>query len=147
MYRSFLSRDIFSELDRLQRIATQAFDTSPSIRGLLNNRFPAINIGTSPQAVEVYCFAPGIDPGKLEIKLEKGVLSISGERKDDILPDAEAEKATIHIGERFAGQFHRVVTLPDDVDSGSVTASYRDGVVHIKAPRREAAQPRRITIQ
>ena len=146
MYRSLFSRDIFSELDRLQRFANQAFEISPSIRGVLNNRFPAINVGTSPQEVEIQCFAPGIDPAKLEVKLEKGVLSIVGERKDDIRSDAGA-RANIHIGERFAGRFHRVVTLPDDVDGNSVTATYRDGVVRIKASRREAAQPRRITIQ
>ena len=146
MYTSFLSRDIFSELDRLQRIATQAFDISPSIRGLLNNRFPAINVGTSPQAVEVYCFAPGVDPDKLEIKLEKGVLSISGERNDEVV-EAESGKANVHIGERLTGKFHRVVTLPDDVDGNSVAASYRDGVVRIKAPRRAVEQPRRIAIQ
>jgi len=146
MYRSLFSREIFSELDRLQRYANQAFDISPSIRGLLNNRFPAINVGTSPQAVEVQCFVPGIDPDKLDVKLEKGVLSIVGERNDEARRDASA-KANIHIGERFNGRFHRVVTLPDDIDGNRVTATYRDGVLRINAPRREAAQPRRITIQ
>jgi HSP20 family protein len=63
-----------------------------------------------------------------------------------ITGDAGA-KANVHIGERFYGRFHRVVTLPDDIDGNNVTASYRDGVLRIKAPRREAAQPRRITIQ
>ena len=146
MYRGLLSRDIFAELDRLQRFANQAFDISPSIRGLLNNRYPAINVSTSPQAVDVYCFVPGIDPAALEVKLEKGVLSIAGERKDDTAHN-EREKTNVHINERFAGRFHRVVTLPDDIDANAVAANYRDGVLHIKAPRREAAQPRRITIQ
>jgi len=158
MYRSLFSNDLFSELDHLQRIAARAFDTphglSPSIRGLFNNRFPAINIGTSPQAVEIYCFAPGIDPANVDIKLENSVLSISGERKEDRAADHSKEsskksgdKPNLHIAERFEGRFHRVVTLPDDVDDNAITATYRDGVLRIKAPRREAAQPRRITIQ
>jgi len=145
MYRSLFSNDLFSELDRLQRIAARAFDVSPNIRGALSNRFPAVNIGTSPQAVEIYCFAPGIDASKLDIKLENGVLSISGERKQEAA-DKNA-KANLHIGERFEGRFHRVVTLPDDVDSNAITAAYKDGVLRIKAPRHEAPQPRRITIQ
>jgi len=144
MYRSLFSNDLFSELDRLQRIAARTFDTSPSIRGAFNNRFPAINIGTSPQAVEIYCFAPGIDASKLDIKVEKGVLSISGERKEASDSNARINQ---HIGERFEGRFHRVVSLPDDVDSNAITARYNDGVLRIKAPRQEAAQPRRITIQ
>ncbi|HEX2583820.1 MAG TPA: Hsp20/alpha crystallin family protein [Steroidobacteraceae bacterium] len=144
MYRNLFSNDLFSELDRLQRIAARAFDASPSIRGTFNNRFPAINIGTSPQAVEIYAFAPGIDASKLDIKVENSVLSISGERKES--SDKEA-KTNLHIGERFEGRFHRVVSLPDDVDSNAITATYRDGVLRIKAPRQEAAQPRRITIQ
>lgn len=146
MYRGLLSRDLFAELDRLQRFANQTFDISPSIRGLLNQRYPAINVGTSPQAVDVYCFAPGIDPDQLDIKLEKGVLSVSGERKDDTA-HGEGDNVNVHISERFAGRFHRVVTLPDDIDVNAVTANYRDGVLHVRAPRREAAQPRRITIQ
>jgi len=145
MYRSLFSNDLFSELDRLQRIAARAFDMSPSIRGVFNNRFPAINIGTSPQAVEIYCFVPGIDASKLDIKLENGVLSISGERKQE--PADKNAKTNLHIGERFEGRFHRVVTLPDDIDSNAVTATYKDGVLRIKAPRHEAPQPRRITIQ
>jgi len=147
MYRSLFSNDLFSELDRLQRIAARAFDMSPSIRGVFNNRFPAINIGTSPQAVEVYCFAPGVDPAKVDIKIENGVLSISGERKDERATNNGVEKSNLHINERFEGRFHRVVTLPEDVDNNAITATYKDGILHIKAPRREAAQPRRITIQ
>ncbi len=145
MYRNLLSHDIFEQLDRLQRFAQQSFDISPSIRGFINYRFPAINVGTSPQMVEVSCFVPGIDADKLEIKLEKGVLSIEGERKDTIID--KGAKTNIHIGERFAGHFYRVVTLPDDIDNNAVTAQYRNGILTIKAPRREAEQPRRITIQ
>jgi len=73
------------------------------------------------------------------------VLTIAGERKVDL--PAKEDKATIHIDERFAGRFRRVVTLPDDVDANAVHARYQDGVLHISIPRREAAQARRIKIQ
>ncbi|MFN3595282.1 MAG: Hsp20/alpha crystallin family protein, partial [Thiobacillaceae bacterium] len=46
-----------------------------------------------------------------------------------------------------AGRFRRVVSLPDDIDPNAVSATYRDGVLHVSVARREAAQPRRITIQ
>lgn len=144
MYRSLFPRDVFAEMDRLQREMQQAFDLSPTIRGVARNGFPAINVGGTPQAIEVYVFAPGVDPATLEVQLERGLLTISGERKSP-LADADA-KATAHINERFDGRFRRVVTLPDDADPDAVQAQLRDGVLHITVQRRASAQPRRITI-
>lgn len=146
MFRSQLfPRDVFAEFDRLQRDLQQAFDVSPSIRGFARGSYPAMNVGTTPQSVEVYCFAPGVDPAKVDVNIEKGVLTIAGERAETT-PSAEA-KVNVHIDERFAGKFRRVVSLPDDADPDAVTATYRDGVLHISVQRRKAAQPRRITIQ
>lgn len=144
MYRSLFPRDVFAEMDRLQREMQQAFDLSPTIRGVARNGFPAINVGGTPQAIEVYVFAPGVDPATLEVQLERGLLTISGERNSP-LADADA-KATAHINERFDGRFRRVVTLPDDADPDAVQAQLRDGVLHITVQRRASAQPRRITI-
>ncbi|MEF8734790.1 MAG: Hsp20/alpha crystallin family protein [Candidatus Accumulibacter meliphilus] len=142
LYRSLFPRDLFADLDRLQREIQQNFEISPSIRGLTRG-FPAMNVGGTPKSVEIYAFAPGIAPESLEVQVEKGVLTVAGERQLDALP----EKATAHIDERFAGRFRRVVTLPDDVDTTAVEARYRDGVLHITVPRKEAAQPQRIIIQ
>ncbi len=144
MYRSLFPRDVFAEMDRLQREMQQAFDLSPTIRGVARNGFPAINVGGTPQAIEVYVFAPGVDPATLEVQLERGLLTIAGERKS-ALADADA-KATAHINERFDGRFRRVVTLPDDADPDAVQAQLRDGVLHITVQRRASARPRRITI-
>lgn len=142
LYQRFFSRDLYAEMERLQREMAQAFDLSPSIRGLTRG-FPAMNVGGTPKSVEIYAFAPGLDPATLDVQIEKGVLTVTGERKPVEVP----EKATVHIDERFTGRFRRVVTLPEDVDAGNVLAQYRDGVLHISVARKEAAQPRRITIQ
>jgi HSP20 family protein len=141
IYRTLFPRDMYAELDRLQREMQQAFDLSPSIRGLTRG-FPAMNVGGTAKSVEIYAFTPGIDPAGLDVQIEQGVLTISGERK----PDTPPEKATIHIDERQAGRFRRVVTLPDDIDPNAVEAKYRDGVLHISIARKEAAQPRRIDV-
>lgn len=142
IYRSLFPRDLFAELDRLQRELQQPFEWTPSIRGVTRG-FPAMNVGNSAASVDIYAFAPGIDPQALDVQIEKGVLTIAGERKPDALP----EKATAHIDERYAGRFRRVVTLPDDVDANAVQARYRDGVLHISIARKATAQPRRIEIQ
>ena len=145
MYRSLDPRDLFAEMDRLQRDVQQAFDLSPTIRGFARNGFPALNVGGTPQTHEIFAFAPGVDPDTLEVHLERGVLTIAGERKPR-LPQAE-EKASVHINERFAGRFRRVVTLPDDADPASVQAKLRDGVLQVTVQRRASSQPRRIDIQ
>lgn len=143
MYRSLFPRDVFSELERLQRELQQPFELSPSIRGRVS--FPAMNVGGTPHSVEIYAFAPGVDPASIDVQLVKSVLTIVGERKSD-LPDKD-EQTSVHIDERFTGRFRRVVSLPNDVNPNAVEAKYRDGVLHISIQRLEAAQPRQISIQ
>lgn len=146
MYRSLFSRDLFADLDRLQRDVAQAFDNvNPTIRGFARGGYPALNVGHTPQAVEIYAFAPGLDPASIDVQVDRGVLTIAGERKP-ALPD-DGEKTTVHINERFAGRFRRVLSLPDDADPAGVSATYRDGVLRVSVKRRESAQPRRIVVQ
>lgn len=144
LYRTLFPRDLFSELDRLQRDLQQSYELSPSIRGFSRGGFPAMNIGSTPQSVEIYAFAPGLDPASIELQIEKGILTVAGERKVDL--PRQDEKTTLHIDERFAGRFRRVVTLPDDVDLAAVQAKYRDGVLQISIQKRAETQPRRIAI-
>lgn len=144
MYRTLFPRDVFAELDRLQREMQQSYDVSPSIRGIGRGGFPAMNLGSTPESVEIFAFAPGVDPSGIEVQLERGLLTITGTRPAN-RPDP-ALQAAVHIEERYAGRFHRVVTLPDDVEPNAVTAKYRDGVLHIHIPRHQATQPRRISI-
>lgn len=141
-YRSMFPRDVFADMDRLQRAVQQAFDLGPDIRGV-STGYPAVNIGGTPNSVEIYVFAPGMDPAALDVQFEKGTLSIAGERKAPEL----TEKATLQIDQRFAGRFRRVISLPDDVDSSNISAKYRDGVLHIGIPRTAEAQSRRIAIE
>ncbi len=145
MYRSLFPRDVLAELDRLQREMQEAFDLSPSIRGIGRGGFPALNVGGTPQSVEIFAFAPGLDPATVEVKLDRGVLTIAGERPSSSRPTTT--KVAVHINERFSGRFRRVVSLSDDIDPNGVSADYRDGILRVSARRRESAQPRRITVQ
>jgi HSP20 family protein len=144
MYRTVLSRDLFSEMDRLQREIGAAFDlAAPSIR---NSRgYPAVNVGLRPESVEVYAFAPGLDPASIKVDLDRGVLSLAGERARS-LPAQSDEKITLHQAERFAGRFRRVVNLPDDIDPEQVSARYRDGVLQVSIARKAAVPARRISV-
>lgn len=141
---SLFPRDLFAELDRLQRQVQQSFELSPSIRGLARGAFPALNVASTPQSAEVYAFAPGLEPSSINVQIERGVLSIWGERAA-ALP-AAGERSSVHVNERFTGRFHRVITLTDDLDAREVRATYRDGLLHVSIQRQQAAQPRRIQV-
>lgn len=146
MYRTLFPRDLFAEFDRLQRDLSGTFDYSPAIRGLGRGGYPALNVGSTATGVEVFAFAPGLDPASIDIQLDRGVLTIAGERKA-AAPGGNDERTTLHINERFAGRFRRVVSMPDDIDPASVNAQFRDGVLRVSAQRKAAAQPRRIEVQ
>lgn len=160
MSRPLFARELFNDLDRFQREMSSLFEFSAG-RATARGGYPALNVGLSPEAVEVYAFAPGLDPATVGVDLDRGVLSLSGERVSPLIakpseaaaPQADAaaqatpaDKTLVHQRERFAGKFRRVVSLPDDIDPEQVSASYKDGVLRVTVKRRPAPQPRRIDI-
>lgn len=138
--------DMFSELNRLQQVLDQVFRPAErsSIRSLTGASFPVINVGTTPDTIEVMGLAPGLDPATLQLSVDRGLLVISGERKSQI-PEA-GEGVSIYAQERFAGNFRRVVSLPDEADPAKVEASYRDGILRVTVAKRESSKPRRIEV-
>ena len=140
--------DMFADFEALQRQVEQLLGTRgwpSSIRAAERGAFPAINMGVTAEAVEIYAFAPGIDPGKLDVSIDRGVLTIAGERASDL--PKPSEKVSIYADERFSGSFKRVVSLPEDVDASRIEAKYRDGILRISVPKRENAKPRRIEVK
>lgn len=148
MYPSLLSLpgDLFAEFDALQRQMDRLLGpraSSSSIRAVERGSFPAVNVGTTPDAIEIYAFAPGIDPARLDVSVDKGLLTLAGERR---AVETEGSRAR-YASERFDGSFRRVVALPDDADPDRVEAQYRDGIVRIRIQKREASRPRRIEVR
>jgi len=103
--------------------------------------FPPINVGATPERVDVYVFAGGVDPKTLDISMQQNLLIVAGSRKLEV-----DEAADYYRRERFEGEFRRVITLPDDVDPERVDAKYRDGVLQITVHRRESSRPRQIAV-
>ena len=91
--------------------------------------------GRTPNSVEIYAFAPGLDASKIEVTIDRGVLRISGERAT-AFPRRRARSTSMRTS-AAAGSFTRAVSLPDDVDPAHVNASYRDGVLQVSVARRE----------
>jgi len=135
----------FDEFRRLQDELEGLYGRWPlpsGIRSVARGTYPPINVGATPEQVDVYVFAGGLDSKTLDISLQQNLLTISGER-----PASAQEGANYYRKERFDGAFRRLVTLPDDVDPDQVEARYRDGVLEIHIKRREATRPRQIEVK
>lgn len=139
--------DLLTAFDRLQRHLDQVLPSAngpANIRAMAHGTFPAINIGITPESIEVVAFTPGIDPKALQLSIDKGLLIIEGERASD-LPDGN-RSVSIYANERFTGPFRRVFSLPEDADPGQVNASYRDGFLRVSIGKRESSKPRQIQV-
>ena len=147
MFSSFQAAgSLYPELARLQQQLEEMFQPAgvAGIRSLAYGAFPSINVGSTPDAVEVIAFAPGIDPKEIEITVDRGLLTIAGERRSDSA--GQTTKANTYAQERFAGKFRRVISLPEDADPGKVDAKFRDGVLHVTVAKRESSKPRQISV-
>ncbi|KUY90315.1 MULTISPECIES: Hsp20/alpha crystallin family protein [unclassified Burkholderia] len=142
----YFGTDLFSEFDRLQQQMAQLFGGFPSsIRASRLGAFPQINVGATDESIEIVAFAPGIDATELDVSIDKGLLTISGERKS-AQPDTGSETRT-YAQERFVGTFRRVIELPDTADPDKVQARYENGCLSISIGKRESSKPRAITVQ
>jgi HSP20 family protein len=110
------------------------------IRSTARGTWPPMNVGVTPGKVEVYLFAPGLDPKSIDISVQQNLLTVSGERK------LSRGDEVSYRNERYDGEFRRAISLPEDVDSNRIRARYRDGVLQITAERPEAARPRQIQV-
>ena len=103
---------------------------------------PAVDIEEHADKFVLFADVPGVDPATIEVTLEKGVLSLTGSRAARV----EQKEVQSRREERVSGRFFRRFSLPDTVDSESVKASNKNGVLEIVIPKRPASQPRRITV-
>ena len=138
MQRTLWAVDPVEDFGRLFRDMNRLFDGYAAAP-----RFPAVNVGTTEQAVQVVVALPGVDPKQVEITVEDGVLTIKGERPAEKLAEHDIQTRR----ERPCGAFERNLQLPFEVDAEKVTAKYERGLLQINLPRHEATKPRRIEIQ
>jgi HSP20 family protein len=103
---------------------------------------PAVDIEEHADRYVLHADVPGVEPAAIEITLEKGVLTLAGAREKAV----EQKSVESRRIERVTGRFLRRFTLPESVDAEAVKATGRHGVLEIVIPKREAAKPRKITV-
>ena len=104
---------------------------------------PVVDIEESAEAYTIRAELPGLSKEKVKVTVENGVLTLSGER--DL--ERRMETKTFHRVERSHGTFTRSFTLPEDVDSESVAANFKDGLLEIQIAKREEALPKSIKVR
>jgi HSP20 family protein len=103
---------------------------------------PRVDIREEPDRFLIYADLPGVDPQDIEVQMDKGMLTIKGERRQDGPDDPERYSRI----ERRHGLFHRRFALPDSADPDGITASGHNGVLTITIPKRPESTPRRIQV-
>jgi HSP20 family protein len=104
---------------------------------------PAVDIYETENELVLKADLPEIEPKDVDVRVENQTLTISGERKFE----AEKTGKGFHRIERNYGNFTRSFSVPNTFDTGNVGASYKNGVLTVKLPKREAAKPRQIKIE
>jgi HSP20 family protein len=104
---------------------------------------PRVDIKEEDRRFVILADIPGVDPGNIEVHMDKGILTIKGERK------AASDETTGKLTrvERSHGLFHRRFALPDSADADGIRASGKHGVLEISIPKRPETTPRRINIE
>lgn len=135
-------------LNQLHREINRVFDSQSAANGAAADSsatadwIPPADIGEYKDRWVLKFDVPGVHTDAIEITLDQGVLTISGEReKDSANGDAERRRV-----ERPHGRFYRRFTLPDTVDTTNVRAAGRNGVLEVTIPKQPKAQPRKIEV-
>lgn len=129
------------ELDRLlQHPLNELARGTSSFLSVWN---PAVDVYDDADNVIVKAELPGMKKEDIEVSMHEGVLSISGERKNE----SEHKEANAFRSERFVGTFHRSVSLPSAVKEDAVQAQYKDGILTVILPKAEEAKRKQIEVQ
>jgi HSP20 family protein len=134
-------RDLLSLRTDMDRLFKSFFADYPEDRD--GFWAPVIDIEENGSNLVVKAELPGMKKEDIKVAVRDNILTVSGERSHE----NETKNKTFHRIERSYGKFSRVITLPADVDSNKVKASYKDGILSITLPKPESAKPKQIDVE
>jgi HSP20 family protein len=141
-----MRQDLWGVMPRLQEEINRLFgnareNDSSSATAMW---IPLVDIHEYPDRFELYVDLPGVDPATVDLTLDGGILTLSGQRPQPARKDGEESQG--QRIERGHGQFYRRFVLPDTADSDKVNATGSHGVLTVTIPKQAKAMPRRIQI-
>jgi HSP20 family protein len=104
---------------------------------------PALDVTEDENGITISAELPGLKKEDVNVTVENGVLTISGEKKFE----SETKEKNWHRMERRYGSFYRAVTLPRGVDADGADVTFQDGVLKIALPKREDVKPKTLKIK
>ena len=104
---------------------------------------PRVDVHETDKEIHLYIDLPGVNKDDIKVEIKNNVLTISGERKQ--MP--KGEKAEYSRVERNYGKFERSFGLPDIVNTDSIGANYKDGVLTVTLQKTEKAMPKKIAVE
>ena len=131
----------WGQLEEMRRDMQRLFDAWEGTGTDYTGVFPPMNITQDADKFYLRAELPGMNMDDLELTAVRNRVSLSGKR------EIAAEEASYHRREREGGAFSRSVTLPSEIASDRVEASYKDGILTAVLPKREEAKPRQITVK
>ena len=111
--------------------------------GTVADWVPAVDIVEEKDKFVLKADVPGVDPADIEVSMDNGGLSLSGERQSETRDESEGLKRV----ERISGKFYRRFTLPDTADAEGISAKSSNGILEVSIPKQPEVQARRITVE
>jgi len=148
---NFLTRferfDPFDELallrNRMDRVINRMSDAFEETPATFARWAPNTDVIETKDALIVRAELPGLTEKDINVTMENGILTISGERK----VEEETKDKTFHRVERAFGKFDRTLTLPNNIDADKIRAIFNDGLLELTIPKKEEAKPKKIALE
>ena len=105
---------------------------------------PNVDIVENADNFEIHAELPGVKQEDVNITLDNNVLTLSGEKKQEVKEETKGNYCRI---ERSYGRFERSFSLPNTIKAEAVRANFEDGVLRITLPKAEQAKSRQISIE
>ncbi len=137
------SPNIWDELFNMQSNVDRALGRSETQGGA--GWCPVVDVQETKDEVLLQAELPGLTVDDVELSVENGVLTISGEKKQQVEEGKDGTEH--HLVERRYGRFERRFSLPRSVDPSNVKADFANGMLNVTLPKAEAAKARRIEIK
>ena len=134
-YLDLLHRD----LDRLAGSRGAARDSQNPVADWV----PAVDIIEEKARFVLRADVPGVKPEDIDVNMENGVLSVSGQRAEETTEEAEG----IRRIERLSGRFYRRFTLPETANAEAISAKSANGILEVVIPKQPEIKARRITVE
>ncbi len=138
----FRQKSDLTPWDFMDRLTRSFFNTDDWL-DFGGNWAPAVDISENDDEIIVRAEVPGIKKDDIKLTVHDGILTISGEKKQEKIDKEE----NFYRTERVFGSFSRSFSLPSTVKADKVKAKYKDGILSISLPKVEEAKPKEIAIE